>query len=226
MRRYVLWLFGWICVFSISQLGASELDKNSERPALFDRIKTAPASSKDLTPYYSVNKDGDGLGEELPSSIIYFKKGSKEYSTSMTVTDISLCKRPIESKICQAFIKTITKTSPPLGTDISNTRIGGADYVTVFLTTINPVELSGVDNAMAFISIDTQDPPLGDIVIYIYAKKGTNLIQLTTHVEECPAHLKPNESDISFYKRCVSKKIIADANAEANRLIKLFKLNN
>jgi hypothetical protein len=225
MKRYCLWLVVLVCFFSFSEAGASEIEITAERPAIFDSIKTAPTNSLDLTPYYSVNRDGDGLGEELPSSIMYFKKGSKEYSTSMAVTDLSLCKRPIETEICQSFIKTIVGKPPLLGTDISNTRIGDAGAVTIFLTPIESVELDGVDIATAFIGISTQDPPRGEIVLLIYARRGTNLIELRTHVRDCAGQVKPNESDLSFYKHCVSKKVIAEASSKAKQLTKLFKLN-
>ncbi len=124
MNRYsVCWLIAFACFFLTFESGASDIEKSAEKPAIFDSIKTAPTNSLDLSPYYSVNQDGDGLGEELPSSIMYFKKGAKEYSTSMAVTDLSLCKRPLETDICQSFINTIVDKSPRLGTDISKTRM-------------------------------------------------------------------------------------------------------
>lgn len=225
MKRYIIGLITVVCIISTSQPRAfSENDKNAERPAMFDSVITAPANSADLYPDYSVNQDGDGLGEELPSSIMYFKKGSKEYSTSMTVTDLSLCKRAIETKICQSFVKTITEKPPRLGTDISNTRIGGAGSETVYLTPIESVAFDGVDIATAFIAINTQDPPLGEIALYIYAKRGTNLIELRTPVKNSAGRVNPAESDISFYQRCVSKQVIAEANSKAKQLTALFKL--
>lgn len=112
MNRYGVWCFiALISFFLTSESEASDLETTAKRPAIFDSIKTAPTNSLNLTPYYSVNQDGDGLGEELPSSIMYFKKGSKEYSTSMTITDLSLCKRPLEAEICQSFINTIVEKS-------------------------------------------------------------------------------------------------------------------
>jgi len=226
MKRYIIGLIAVACIIWTSPPRAfSESDKAAQRPAIFGRVITAPTNSTDLYPYYSVNQDGDGLGEELPSSIMYFKKGSKEYSTSMTVTDLSLCKRPIETKICQSFVNTITEKPPRLGTDISDTRIGGAGSVTVYLTPIEAVAFDGVDIATAFIAINTQDPPLGEIALYIYARKGTNLIELRTPVKNCAGQLKPDESDVSFYQRCVSKHVIAEARSKAKELTKLFKLN-
>jgi hypothetical protein len=143
----------------------------------------------------------------------------------MAVTDLSLCKRPLETDICQSFINTIVEKSPRLGTDISKTRIGDAGSVTVFLTNMESVKLDGVDIAKAFIGITTQDPPRGEIVLFIYAKKGTNLIEFRTPVKECAGQVKPDESDVSFYQRCVSKHVITEASSKAKKLTTLFKLN-
>ncbi len=97
--------------------------------------------------------------------------------------------------------------------------------MTVFLTNIESVKLDGVDIAKAFIGLTTQDPPRGEIVLFIYAKKGTNLIEFRTPVKECAGQVTLHESDVSFYQRCVSKLVIAEASSKAKQLTKLFKLN-
>lgn len=214
-------------VVAASAIGLCQRQGNAAEkpPALFDSIKTAPENETSFTPTFSVNHDGDGEGEELPASIIYSKKDSDDFGTSMTVTDFSLCKRPVEKKICQAFVKMISDAPPTLGADVTETRIGGAGYGTVFLARVDSVILDGVDSSTAFIGSDSQDPPLGQIVLYVYAKKGTNLIQLSAPVDQCAAEPKPNESDISYYKRCcVSETILKKANAEGKKLTELFRL--
>lgn len=97
--------------------------------------------------------------------------------------------------------------------------------MTVFLTSIEADKLDGVDIAKTFIGITTQDPPHGEIVLFIYAKNGTNLIEFRTPVKKCAEQVKLNESDVSFYQRCVSNHVITEASSKAKQLIKFFKLN-
>ncbi len=143
----------------------------------------------------------------------------------MTVTDLRLCKRPVEKEICRAFAGMIAHAPPALGTDITGTRIGGSDYRTVFLAPAGPLEYPGVDRLRVFLGVDSQDLPLGYLTLYVYAKKGSSLIQLTTRVGECSALAKPNESDVAYYRRnCVSKQILQKAKSKGKELTELFRL--
>lgn len=227
MKRLIHWLTSlvFLVVAATIGLGAHTASAAEKRPAQFGSITTAPANEAGLTPTFIVNRDGDGEGEELPSSIMYLKKNSKEYGTYMTVTDLSLCKRPLEKKICQSFMKMISEASPALGAEITGTRIGGAGYVTAFLTRVDSVTLAGVDSQVTFLGGDSQDPPYSDIVLYIYAKKGTNLIQLATPIGQLTARPKPKESEKAYYKRFqVSEAMLEKAKAKGKALTELFRL--
>ncbi len=226
MKPRIACLFILVIFIPISGIEANEQNnKVKQPPALFNCIQTIPANQESLTVNFMVNRDGDGIGEDLPSAIIYYKKNSKDYLTSMTVTDLSLSKRPIEKKICQSFIEMITTRTPILGTDISSTRIGGSDFVTVFLAKIDSVKIDGVDRSIVFIGANSQDPPGCEIVLYIYAMKGTNLIQLSAPVAVCSEQVAPNQSDISYYKRfCVTANILKKAEFRGKMLTELFRL--
>lgn len=216
----------FFCTFTVDS-NADDLNKREKniRQPLFNVIKTVPANKDNFSEYFIINKYGDGLGEEMPSSIMYFKKNTKDYFTSMAITDLNICNRPIEKNICRSFLKMISNSSPSLGTNITKTRIGGSGYGTIFLKKVESVKFEGVDNFIAFIGADSQDPPSSDIVLYIYAKKGTNLIQLCTPVDKCIAHEETNQSDISFYKQyCVNEKILNDAKSKGKMLTELFRL--
>ena len=227
MKGYLLPSLVVLVLFMISPARAAELPEGPPpRPAEFSRITTEPANTRDLYPFYSLNQDGDGEGEELPSSISYLQKNVKDFGTSMTVTDLGLCRRPLEAQICRSFTTMITANRPSLGTEITASRIGGAGYVTIFLAPITAGQFPGVDQSTAFLGLDSQDTPQGEIVVYIYGQKGTNLIQLTTPVTRCTAQLQPNESDISFYQRCISPTLLSEAQTKAQQLTTLFRLNH
>ena len=217
-----------LCFFFTCHVAAEEGNSKGsvQVPELFNSIKTFPANVQDLVPHFIVNHDGDGEGEELPSSILYSRKDKKEYRTSMTITDLSLCKRPGEREICRDFAKMISNATPPaLGTDITGTRIGGSGYRTVFLAHVDSVKFDGVDVFTAFIAGDSQDLPFCDVILYIYAQNGTNLIQLDTPVERCNPIPETPLDDVSYYKRfCVNDKIIAKAKSKAKELTEIFKL--
>ena len=143
-------------------------------------------------------------------------KDSKEFGTFMTISDASLCKRPVESQICRSFRAMISDTQPALGTDVSATRIGGSGYGTVFLARVDSIKLDGVDRSTAFLGADSQDPPLSTIVLYIYATRGTNLIQLAMPVDRCTKLAEPGTSDVSYYRSfCGNEAILAKALARS-----------
>jgi hypothetical protein len=174
---------------------------------------------------YSINHDADGEGGWLPASVSYFRKNAKDYGTSMAITDLRLCKRPAEKQICRDFVKTIDEPPTKLGAEITATRIGGAGYTTVFLTRIAPVTLEGTDASITFLGSDSQDPPHGQLVVYLYAKKGTNLIQLTMPVAECAFVQAPSESDEAYYRHhCLTDAIREKATATAANLTELFRI--
>jgi len=227
MKLHIYCLIAIACLVTAFNTGFDVPKANAadQRPVLLDCIRTAPENAESLTSIFNVNHDGDGEGEELPSSIMYFKKDSKDYGTFMTVTDLSLCKRPKEKRICQSFVKMISGASPALGVNVTGTRIGGAGYNTIFLARVDSVKLDGVDSLTAFIGADTQAPPSGEIVLYVYAKKGTNLIQLTAAVGQCSAQPEPNRNAVSYYKRfCVNETILQEAKAKGKMLTELFHL--
>jgi len=227
MKRLSLCLAALVFLAAAANIGvgARRAGAAEKRPAQFKSITTAPANEASLTSMFMVNRDGDGEGEELPSSIMYFKKDSKEYGTYMTVTDLSLCRRPLEKKICQSFMKMIAGAPPPPGTEVTGTRIGGAGYVSAFLARVDSIALEGVDSQVAFLAGDSQDPPYGEIVLYIYAKKGTNLIQLAMPIGQLTAMPKPKESEEAYYKRFqVGEDMLEKAKAKGEALAGLFRL--
>jgi hypothetical protein len=160
----------------------------------------------------------------MPTTIDYFQTGSKDYGTFMSVTDLSLCLRPSQRATCESFRKMISDAPPPLGAEVTDTRIGGSGYATFYLTRIDGVQLAGVDAAMAFLGGDTQDPPAGSARLYIYARRGSNLIQMTTDVGRCTSPPRPNEKDVANYRRaCANPTVLARASAAGKRLVELFR---
>jgi hypothetical protein len=217
-----------IGVLTLSSVGAAAQSNHPapERPpAPLDVIGAAPANRVGLAVSFVENHDGDGIGEELPSSITYYRKAEKDFGTSMTVTDVRLCTRPLEKRICQAFDRLTSGAPPALGTDVTGTRIGGSDYRTVFLAPIGSLEYPGVDRFLAFLGMDSQDLPLGDLTVYLYARKGSALIQLTAKVGESRVLVKPNETDVAYYRRnCVSEQTLRKAKSKGRELTELFRL--
>lgn len=225
MQPVVSWLFLMVSLFLSCEVRAGGPDSSADRPpAPLDVITTVPLNPGTFRRHFIVNHDGDGIGEEQPSSILYVKKG-KDLRTSMTVTDLLLCKRPSEQDICRAFDRMISASRPPLGTDVTLTRIGGSNYRTVFLAGVDSVDYTGVDRFTAFLGGDSQDLPLSDLVVYVYAKKGSSLVQLSASVARCNALVKPGESDVAYYRRnCVSPAILEKASSRAKELTELFRL--
>ena len=94
-------------------------------------------------------------------------------------------------------------------------------------TSTPSVKFDGVDVFTAFIAGDSQDLPFCDISLYIYAQKGTNLIQLSMKVDRCNPIPEFPLDDVSYYKRfCVNDRIIARAKSVGKELTELFKLKN
>jgi hypothetical protein len=193
-------------------------------PAAVAVIKTAPADHQRFTASFSNSNEEDEDGNQ-PSTIYYYQKGSRDYWTFMSVTDLSLCRRPSQRATCKSFDRMISAAPPPLGTDVTDSRIGGGGYATIFFARVDEVTLDGVDAATAFIGGDTQDPPAASVTLYIYARRGSNLIQMTTKAGRCTALPKPNEKDAAYYRRaCVNRTVLAKANAAGKRLVELFRL--
>lgn len=193
-------------------------------PAEFDCITVAPANKAALDVHVDMHPEEDEICTEQPPTVSYFEKNTKTYATSMTVTDLSLCKKPDQKETCDAFVKMIAGAPPAMGEDITGSRIGGCDFTTAYLAKIDSVKLEGVDSFSAFLGGDSQDPPMSQIVLYVYAKKGTNLIQLDIPVDECKALPDPNESEFSYYKRrCVTQAVLEKARAQSRVLVDLFR---
>lgn len=83
-----------------------------------------------------------------------------------------------------------------------------------------------VDAAAAFLGGDNQDaPPAGQLSLYVYARRGSNLIQLTTGVGACTSPPGPQEKDDAYYRRaCANGQVLARADAAGKRLVELFRL--
>jgi hypothetical protein len=207
---------------------AQENDPSPEPiPAAFAAIKAAPADKRGLKEAAVVNngKDEEEEGAEMPSSITYYQAGTKDYATTMTVTDLSLCKRPSEREICASFRAMISGPPPALGTDVTHSRIGGSGYHTMFLARVEGVKLDGVDAATTFLGGDTQDSPQCSLIVYVYARRGSNLVQLTAPVGRCNAPVRPKEGDVAYYRRaCLSRKTLEQASAVGKQLVELFRL--
>lgn len=193
-------------------------------PAAFAAVKAAPADLRHLSPIFTVNKEEDE-GGEMPDTIDYYQTGSHDYGTFMSVTDLSLCRRSAQRATCKSFRKMISAAPPPLGAEVTATRIGGSGYATFYLARVDGVKLAGVDAVTAFLGGDTQDPPAGSVHLYIYAQRGSNLIQMTTGVGRCTAPPRPNEKDAAYYRRaCANPSVLAKASAAGKRLVELFRL--
>jgi len=224
-RTQRLAILGVLALSAVVAAAGPDAQAPGSPPAPFDIITTAPANRARLEASFVENHDGDGEGEEQPSSVSYYRKAARDFDTSMTVTDLRLCNRPLEKEICRTFVRTISDAPPELGTDVTETRIGGSGYRTVFLAPVGPLEYPGVDRLTAFLGVDSQALPLGDLVLYVYARKGSALIQLTAKVGESRTLAKPNESDVAYYRRCcVSRRILQEAKSKGQELTELFRL--
>ena len=202
---------------------AEKRPPQEKAPAPLDLVTVAPANPG-LKKVFVVNRDGDGEGEELPSSIMY-SLDDKDLRTFMTVTDLRLCKRPGEKEICKAFVDLIAGPPPPLGKDVMGTRIGGSGYTTAYLKQIGGINYPGVDRFTAFLGADSQDPPLSDLSLYIYAQRGTNLIQISVSVGKCNPLPKRGESDEAHYRsHCVGDAILGRAKDRGKVAAERFRL--
>ena len=191
---------------------------------MFASVQAEPVDKQNFKVHYNIPKEGD-IGSEQPPTILYYPKDSKGYVEGMAVTDLSLCKTNDQKTTCQLFLKMLSQRPWDIGTDVTDTRISGSDYRTAFLETIDSVQVSNVDSFVAFIGADSQDPPSSEIVLYVYAQKGTNLIQLTIPVSNCKQPVAPGISDASFYKRyCVTSAIMDKADAKGKTLTDVFRL--
>jgi hypothetical protein len=201
-------------------------DTSAPRPALFDPVVTAPANVAALRHSYMINKDGDGLGEELPSSVAYLRKDDQDFSMLMTVTDLSLCIRPLESDICRSFVGLIAGDYPSLGADITETRIGSYGAVNYYLAPVDVPTMKGVDSSRTFLVLTTQDPPRGGLLVLVYAKKGTNIIELSATLEDCDRPVEPGETETAFLASCASPRVRAAAVTKAQELVSLFAIRD
>ncbi len=183
------------------------------RPALFNVIHVKPSDRNALRETFQINEDGDGLGEELPPSISYFKKSPKDFSTYLAVTDLSLCRRPREKEICQSFVDLIDGKNRKAEADITGSRIFGSGSTTHFVTALGDVKVEWADSSIAFLAIDWQDLANGPLSLYVYAKKGTNLVQLSRRL-----------SISCFPKKCPEPKKLEIAKAESKKLLETFAI--
>jgi hypothetical protein len=212
-------------------------------PPTLAAIKTAPADAERFTRTFDdqLGDPGDE-GSEMPLAVYYSLPS--DVGTFMAVTDLSLCKRPSEREICSAFRAIVEGRPPALGAEVTTSRIGGAGYISVFLARLDGVKLAGADSQAVFLAGDTQDPPGVGLAIYIYAQRGSNLIELSTRVGNCDfpapeslpwtpadgkggsrAEQKQRERVNAYYRQaCVSPKIVAKARAAADQLAQSFRL--
>jgi len=195
-----------------------------QRPPLFDVVTVAPAVSVGMHVSYEINHDGDGEGEELPPSVVYSHEDAPQQWSTMAITDRSLCRRKDERAICSDFAALIAHP-PALDKEVSATRIFGSGYVSTFLVRVDGVHIDGVDAQVAFLAGDSQDPPYSELVLYLYARKGTQLIQLYTNVGKCNPLKEEGESDVAYYRRnCLSAATLEKARARGRRLVEMFRL--
>jgi hypothetical protein len=212
-------------------------------PKALSAIKTAPAEMGHLERIVDAERNLEDEGSERPPVIYYDQARPKDLGTFMAVTDLSLCQRPSEREICAAFRKMISGPLPAVGDDISNSRIGGVGYATIFLARVDGVQLAGVDRMVAFIGGDTQDGPVTQVVLYIYAQSGSNLLQLVTSAGHCHGRVpdrflqepapgaKPTpeakvraEEDAYYRRACMNEATLRQARAAGSRLVELFRL--
>jgi hypothetical protein len=192
------------------------------------KITLKPANEDSLESYTSRNQDGDGEGEELPSTSTYYEKGEPWTSGSpqMSVTNLSLCSRPSERKICESFLHVVDSKAPKVGTDVSTSRIASSGFATLFLVQLAESTYPGADKMTAFLGVDTQSG-IGPIVLRIYATVKNNLIQISAPTGlECTGSQKPGETEGAFLVRaCVlDDHVLNRAHSEFLRVTKMFAL--
>ncbi len=213
-------------------------------PPSLSAIKAAPADMGPLRrTVVERDPDPEDEGSEMPPVIYYDQARTKDFGTFLAVTDLSLCQRPSEREICAAFRQMISGPLPATGDDVSNSRIGGVGYATIFIARVDGVQLAGVDRMVAFLGGDTQDGPVTRVVLYIYAQRGSNLLQLTTPAGDChgavpdrfrqaPApgatpipEAKVRAEEDAYYRRaCRNEATLRQARAAGSRLVELFRL--
>ena len=78
-RIQCLAVIGVLTLSSIIVAAKLEAQAPEGSPAPLDIITTAPASRASLETYFVENHDGDGEGEEQPSSITYYTKTARDF---------------------------------------------------------------------------------------------------------------------------------------------------
>jgi hypothetical protein len=205
--------------------------------AVLARLTAVPADASRLERRVDVDREEGDEGFEMPPAVYYNR--AHDIGTFLAATDRSLCRRPEEREICDGFLAMIAGRRPPLGTDVSETRIGGVGYATLYLSPVDGVQLHDVDAMMAFLGGDTQDDAPGEIVLYLYARRGSNLVQMTAPVGSCqvPSELafigtsgkrKSEEQlrrdELAYYRRVCAGPMVAKARAVAQDLAGVFRL--
>ncbi|WP_018610553.1 hypothetical protein [Uliginosibacterium gangwonense] len=221
MKSHTLTHILSLALFAISANQALAAPQDAALPFLFQVIKTAPANTEGFTRTSIIYHDGDGEGEELPPSVMYYR-GKDDDWEYMAISNRRLCKRASERKVCRAFEKFFER-QPHLGKEITNTRIAQTGFVSTFLVHVPSVEIPSADRSIAFIGADSQDPPASHLTLYIYARKGTDLIQLAKHFGTCVHQDQEQLSDVAYYRKyCISDKIRAEAEAAGKTLLEHF----
>src|SRR5581483_5193941 len=129
---------------------------------------------------------------------------------------------------------------PAMGDYVTDSRIEDNGAATVYLAPLEGAKLAGVDRMTAFVGGVTQDAPLVEPYVYVYAQRGTNLLELSASLGACEfkvphsfyedpgrerseAEQRRREND--YYRRaCVTPKVLARARAAAQHLAELFRL--
>jgi hypothetical protein len=231
---------GILCLLASLAAAAHGASEKALPPELA-RIQTVPASMARLSRSADIVREEGDDDADMPISVYY--RPVHDDGSFMVVTDESLCKKPATREICDAFGSMLRGERPAFGDDVTQSRIGGSDYATIYLVPVDGVQLAGVDATMAFLGGDTQSDPPIDPVVYIYARRGTNLVQMVAPLGPCEVPLpddfwaeppagKPARSDaqfrrdtLAYYRRaCASPSMVAKARTAGRALAETYRL--
>lgn len=135
----------------------------------------------------------------------------------------------------------ISGPRPAMGTDITGSRLENSGAATIYLAPVTGVKLAGVDAMVAFLGGDTQSDPPVDPALYIYARRGSSLLELHAPLGPCEfpvpkefwegradgktlvTEAQVREATNAYYRRsCATPKMLAKARTAAERLAKVY----
>src|SRR5579862_410005 len=147
------------------------------------------------------------------------------------------------SPASHAFLQMISGPRPVVDADVTISRLDDSGAATVYLAPVTGVKLAGVDRMVAFLGGDTQSDPPVEPALYIYAQRGSGLLELHAPLGHCEFpvpeeywesswHGKPLRTEADhlaatndYYRHaCFTPRILARARAVGKHLAMVYAL--